>query len=86
MASVTGVFFVCWAPLVIYTLLYDFARSVLPERAAMASFAYTLTLLAGMITPISNPIIYSLFNEKFQYYMKKRFGKLVFCLPTKQTR
>ncbi len=75
LASITIVFFVCWAPLVIFSLIYDFGRHLLPERAVMASFAYTLSLLSGMLTPIINPVLYSLLNESFREIVRKKFCK-----------
>ncbi len=77
LASITVLFFVCWAPMVIYSLLYDFARQVLPERAAMASFAYSLSLLSGMLTPIINPVLYCLLNKIFLGYLRAGARKLL---------
>ncbi len=67
LASITAVFFICWAPLVIFSLIYDFRREWLPERAVMASFYYSISLLSGMSTPIINPVLYSLLNDSFRY-------------------
>ena len=66
LASITIIFFVGWSPMVIFSFIYDFASHLLPEKTAMQQFAYAITLLFGMLTPIANPILYSLLNENFQ--------------------
>ena len=55
MGCITTVFFVCWGPLVFYTILYEFLPEIFPQRSVMASVGYTLSLLIGMLTPIANP-------------------------------
>ena len=55
LACITTVFFVCWGPLVFYTILYEFLPEIFPQRSVMASVGYTLSLLFGMLTPIANP-------------------------------
>ena len=52
LACITIVFFVGWAPMVIFTLIYDFANHWLPKRASMVSLAYALSLLSGYMTTI----------------------------------
>lgn len=44
--------------MVIFTFMYDFASHLIPETIAMQQFAYAITLLFGMLTPIANPILY----------------------------
>ena len=66
LASITVIFFVAWSPMVIFTFIYDFANHILPEKSAMHQFAYAITLLFGMLTPIANPILYSWLNENFR--------------------
>ena len=51
---ITIVFFVCWAPMVIFCFIYDFANHLIPSRGSVAQFTYDLTLLFGMLTPIGN--------------------------------
>jgi hypothetical protein len=55
LGCITTVFFVCWGPLVFYTILYEFLPEIFPQRSVMASVGYTLSLLFGMLTPIANP-------------------------------
>ena len=66
LASITVIFFVARSPMVIFTFIYDFAKQLLPKKFAMHQFAYAITLLFGMLTPIANPILYSWLNENFR--------------------
>ena len=54
LASITIVFFVGWSPMVTFTFIHDFANHWLPERKSMVTFAYALSLLSGILTPIGN--------------------------------
>jgi hypothetical protein len=56
LGSITAVFFICWGPLIFYTILFEFKPEILPQRTVMASVGYTLSLLFGMLTPIANPV------------------------------
>ena len=62
LASITIVFFVCWAPMVIFSFVYEMGNIYEPNDVA-AQFCYAITMLFGMLTPILNPILYSMFNE-----------------------
>ena len=73
LACITIVFFVCWAPMVIFCFIYDFANHLIPKRGSVAQFTYDLTLLFGMLTPIANPILYSLLNENFRDVAKQKY-------------
>ena len=67
LGSITAVFFICWGPLIFYTILFEFKPEVLPERTVIASVGYTLSLLFGMLTPIANPVSIA----PMSYYTKK---------------
>ena len=66
-------FFVCWSPLVLYTILYEFVPEIFPQRTVLASVGYTLSLLFGMLTPITNPVFYGMLNDPFKEVVRKRF-------------
>ena len=73
LGCITAVFFICWGPLIFYTILYEFRPEIFPQRTVMASVGYTLSLLFGMLTPIANPIFYGILNDPFKEIVKKRF-------------
>jgi hypothetical protein len=66
LGCITAIFFVCWGPLVLYSLLYEFVPEIFPERSVIVSVGYTLSLLFGMVTPIANPVLYGLLNDSFK--------------------
>jgi cytochrome c biogenesis factor len=66
LGCITAIFFVCWGPLVLYSLLYEFVPEIFPERSVIVSVGYTLSLLFGMLTPIANPVLYGLLNDSFK--------------------
>ena len=66
LALITAVFFLGWAPLVLYSVLFDFFRGLLPDRHSMAYVGYAVTLAFGMLTTIANPILYTSLNEGFR--------------------
>ena len=78
LGCITAVFFICWGPLIFYTILYEFLPEILPQQTVMASVGYTLSLLFGMLTPIANPMFYGLLNDPFREVMKDKFPWL-FC-------
>ena len=78
LACMTIVFFVCWAPMVIFCFIYDFANHLIPQRGSLAQFTYALNLLFGMLTPIANPILYSLLNESFRDVAKQKYSFFAF--------
>ena len=71
--SITAVFFICWSPLVLYTILYEFLPEIFPQRTVLASVGYTLSLLIGMLTPIANPVFYGILNDAFKEVVHKKF-------------
>ena len=71
--SITAVFFICWSPLVLYTILYEFMPEIFPQRTVLASVGYTLSLLIGMLTPIANPVFYGILNDPFKEVVHKKF-------------
>jgi len=58
--------------MVIFTFIYDFANHILPQKQVMQQFAYSITLLFGMLTPIANPILYSWLNESFRSAFREK--------------
>ena len=58
--------------MVIFTFIYDFAHHILPDTTAMHRFAYNITLLFGLLTPIANPILYSWLNENFRSAFREK--------------
>jgi hypothetical protein len=79
LGCITAVFFVCWGPLIFYTILFEFRPDILPAQTVMASVGYTLSLLFGMLTPIANPVFYGLLNDPFKEVMRAKFPWL-FCV------
>ncbi len=73
LGCITAVFFICWGPLVLYTILYEFTPHIFPQQTVLASVGYTLSLLFGMLTPIANPVFYGILNDPFQEVVRKRF-------------
>ena len=50
-----------------------------------AQFCYGITMLFGMLTPILNPILYSMFNENVRQKLEKKCpGFLSFWVVQKQ--
>ena len=50
-----------------------------------AQFCYGITMLFGMLTPILNPILYSMFNENVRQKLEKKCpGFLSFWVAQKQ--
>jgi hypothetical protein len=35
LGCITAVFFICWGPLVLYTILYEFTPEIFPQRTVM---------------------------------------------------
>ena len=65
LACITITFFVGWAPLVIFSLIYEFAEHWLPVKSSMKSLIYALSLLSGILTPIGKGfIIYLLLTPR----------------------
>ena len=79
LGCITAVFFICWGPLIFYTILFEFRPDILPEQTVMASVGYTLSLLFGLLTPIANPVFYGLLNDPFKEVMRAKFPWL-FCV------
>jgi hypothetical protein len=92
LGCITAVFFICWGPLVLYTILYEFTPEIFPQQTVLASVGYTLSLLFGMLTPIANPVFYGILNDPFQEVVRKRFPWLfvkrswetILCWPRQQ--
>ena len=57
LACITITFFVGWAPLVIFSLIYEFAEHWLPVKSSMKSLIYALSLLSGILTPIGKVLL-----------------------------
>ncbi len=67
LALITAVFFLGWAPLVLYSVVFDFFREeLLPRRQSLLYVGYALSLAFGMVTTIANPILYTSLNEGFR--------------------
>ncbi len=66
LALITAVFFLGWAPMVLYSVLFDFFIDLLPQRQSMIYVGYAGTLAIGMLTAIANPILYTSLNEGFR--------------------
>ena len=60
LACITITFFVGWAPLVIFSLIYEFAEHWLPVKSSMKSLIYALSLLSGILTPIGKVLLLSI--------------------------
>ena len=73
MASITITFFLCWTPVVVFNIMFDFYRELLPERDSYAGVGYALSLLCGLMTSVANPILYSSLNENFRKAVKDFF-------------
>lgn len=68
--------------MVIFCFIHDLANHLLPEKIAMQQFAYAIALLFGMLTPIANPILYSLLNESFRSAVSEKCVNK--CLRSRQ--
>ena len=56
---------------VIYNPAYTY-KFQLKTTQVMQQFAYSITLLFGMLTPIANPILYSWLNESFRSAFREK--------------
>ena len=56
---------------VIYNPAYTY-KFQLKTTIVMQQFAYSITLLFGMLTPIANPILYSWLNESFRSAFREK--------------
>ena len=60
------VFFLSWTPVVVYCFAYDFFRSLFFVRTSINTTGYAMTLLLGLTSSVTNPIIYTICNENFK--------------------
>ena len=49
---------------------------IIDINSVEAQFGYSISLLFGMLTPILNPILYSLFNENVKKHLLEKCGFL----------
>ena len=59
-------------PSVLFPVLFDFFRPVLPNRLSMQFVLYALALAFGITTAVANPILYTSLNESFRQTLKAR--------------
>ena len=59
-------------PSVLYPVLFDFLRTVLPTRLSMQFVIYAFALAFGITTAVANPILYTSLNESFRQTLKAR--------------
>ena len=75
--AVTLIFLAAWAPLNIFTLLFEYYPKILKEVLG-------LMLLLGGTNSIANPILYGYMNENFKKEYKNFYGK-IFWIPKFRT-
>ena len=56
----------------LFPVLFDFFRPVLPNRLSMQFVLYALALAFGITTAVANPILYTSLNESFRQTLKAR--------------
>ncbi len=66
LALITAVFFLGWAPMVLFSVFFQYFQELLPGRNSMIFAWYAGTQACGMLTAIANPILYTSLNEGFR--------------------
>lgn len=64
--SIVVAFAVCWLPLTIFNIVFDWNHEILPVATCSHNLLFLICHLTAMISTCVNPIFYGFLNKNFQ--------------------
>lgn len=64
--SIVVAFAVCWLPLTIFNIVFDWNHEILPAATCSHNVLFLICHLTAMISTCVNPIFYGFLNKNFQ--------------------